>query len=147
MPSNRLGVAGSAAVARARPSAAFSSSTAPQASSRGWLLETRRLYISALVPLSPVLVTMLISFDRQFAHRAYRNLEGLSFVRLVCNKKKLLCTGPRGGKKTAMLKKQSSFPSINRRRFIYYSAVAAAGASVWRSQAARPRLLGPGDKL
>jgi len=46
-----------------------------------------------------------------------------------------------------MLKKQSSFPSINRRRFIYYSAVAAAGASVWRSQAARPRLLGPGDKL
>jgi Oxidoreductase family, NAD-binding Rossmann fold/Oxidoreductase family, C-terminal alpha/beta domain len=37
---------------------------------------------------------------------------------------------------------------MNRRQFIYYSAVAAAGASALRTQAApKPRMLGAGDKL
>jgi hypothetical protein len=47
-----------------------------------------------------------------------------------------------------MLKKQSSSRSMNRRQFLYYSAVAAAGVSAFRGQAApRPRLLGAGEKL
>ncbi len=48
------------AEARAKPSAEFNSSTLPHASTLGWDLETRRLNISAVVPESPVLVTMLI---------------------------------------------------------------------------------------
>src|SRR5215469_5527975 len=48
------------AVARAMPRAAFSSSTAPMAAIRGWILGTRRPYISPVVPEFPVLVTMLI---------------------------------------------------------------------------------------
>src|SRR5271155_4415735 len=47
-------------VARARPSAAFNSSIAPHASTRGWFFGTRRPYINPVVPLSPVFVTMLI---------------------------------------------------------------------------------------
>jgi hypothetical protein len=49
-------------MARARPSAAFNSSTAPHASTRGCDLGTRRPNINAVVPESPVLVTMLIQF-------------------------------------------------------------------------------------
>ena len=44
------------------PSAAFNSSTAPYASTRGWVFGTRRPYINAVVPSSPVLVAMLIRF-------------------------------------------------------------------------------------
>src|SRR5262245_14815815 len=48
------------AIARAMPMAALSSSTAPEASTRGWDLRTRRLYIRPVVPSSPVFVTMLM---------------------------------------------------------------------------------------
>src|SRR5437764_3512238 len=51
--------------ARARPMAALSSSTSPYASTRGWHFETRRLYINEVSPKSPVLVTMLITMERE----------------------------------------------------------------------------------
>src|SRR5271170_5455066 len=46
-------------VARAIPMAAFNSSIAPHASTRGWFFGTRRPYINPVVPKSPVFVTML----------------------------------------------------------------------------------------
>jgi hypothetical protein len=49
---------GSVLLTRATPSAAFSSSTAPYAATRGSLFGTRRPYINDVSPESPVFVAI-----------------------------------------------------------------------------------------